>query len=390
MREKMPLGIAQIGRVFRNEISPRQGPIRLREFTIMEIELFFDPQNPKCEPISEVENEELTIRFYKSGEVKTNTIEAFLRTGVIMNEWNAYFMYLAVKYMKSLGVPFEKQIFIEKGPKELAHYAKQTFDQAVWLERWGWVEVSGHAYRTDYDLRAHIAHSGQEFYAKRILEKPRVRKIAKVHVDKRKIGQMFREKAKEVFEKIKELDAEYVKKSLSEKGYVELNGTKIPAECISVIIEEVKESIEKYVPHVAEPSFGAERVLYSVLEYAYSEKEGRVVLRLPPFVAPIQVAIFPLVQSPELVKKAKFVYSTLKRRGFMLLYDESGSIGRRYARADEIGVPFAITIDHETLENDTVTVRDRDSWKQVRVKVAELTSLLEKLLSGEKPFKDLL
>ncbi|RLG78672.1 MAG: glycine--tRNA ligase, partial [Thermoprotei archaeon] len=135
-----------------------------------------------------------------------------------------------------------------------------------------------------------------------------------------------------------------------------------------------------FIPHVVEPSFGAERLLYITLEYAYKEKENRVILSIPRDIAPIQVAIFPLVSKKDIVNKARQIYRLLVDKGFYVIYDESGSIGRRYARADEIGVPAAITVDYQTLEDDTVTIRDRDTWKQIRVPIRELPTILQKFI----------
>ena len=152
---------------------------------------------------------------------------------------------------------------------------------------------------------------------------------------------------------------------------------------------EVEEKGRRFLPHVAEPSFGLDRLFYATLEYAYSEKEGRVVLKLPKDLAPIEVAVFPLMSKDKLPEKALEVYNLLVREGFMVEYDDSGSIGRRYARMDEVGTPFAITIDYQTLDDNTVTIRDRDTWKQVRVKIESLPEKLSKLLKSKVNFETL-
>ena len=388
MRRKMPLGIAQIGKVLRNEIAPRQGLIRLREFTIMEIELFYDPKNPKCDLLEEVADIKLRLLTEEDvakgkDEPRIVTVKEAIDKKYIMSEWNAYFMALAKIFVNELGIPDEKQMFIAKLPDERAHYAAQTYDQVVWTERWGWIEVSGHAYRTDYDLKRHIKYSGHDLRAYRLLDKPIKIKRAKVTINKALIGKTFKSKAKIIFDEISKKEPDFLVKELERKGYIEIAGIKLGKEYFNINYVEETIHTERFIPHVAEPSFGLERVLYVTLEYAYREKDGRVILSLPRDLAPIQVAVFPIITKEIFVKKAKEVYEMLKNRGFMVTYDEEGSIGRRYARVDEIGVPFAITIDSKTLEDNTVTVRDRDSWKQIRIPISYLIKFIRYGL--EKP-----
>lgn len=382
MRRRMPIGIAQVGRVLRNEIAPRQGPIRLREFTIMELELFYDPKNPKCDLLDEVADVELRLLTEEDvakgvKEPKVETVREAVEKKHILSEWNAYFMALAKIFVNELGVPDDKQMFIAKLPEERAHYAAQTYDQVVWTERWGWIEVSGHAYRTDYDLRRHMQYSGRDLRAYRILEKPIVREVVKVKVNKALIGRTYRELAKKILEEIERLPDDVIAKALTDKGYVEVANIRLGKEYFA--IEKTKEIIqtERFIPHVAEPSFGVERSLYITLEYAYREKDSRVILSLPRDLAPIQVAVFPIIAKDEFIRKSKEIYKLLLNAKLRVIYDEEGSIGRRYARVDEIGVPFAITIDSETLSDNTVTVRDRDTWRQVRVPIEHLINFIK-------------
>jgi len=394
MGGKLPLGIAQIGRVMRNEISPRQGLIRVREFTIMELELFYDPKNPSCHLLSNVEDRILNIIV--ADDVAKSiwrpqrfTVGEALSRGVVKTEWNAYFMAVAVEFLEALGVPDEKQVFIDKPPAELAHYSAQTFDQLVRLEDFGWVEVSGHAYRTDYDLSAHIKKSGADLRAFRKFETPLVVERLKVRLNMSVAGRVLREKAKAVAKELSKMNPELVFKRIKETGWVEVLGEKITQDMI--IIEKVSEKIhgERFVPHVAEPSFGAERLFYVTLEYAYREVNGRIVLSLPKRITPIKAAVFPLVVRDGLPEKAREVYKLLKNAGLDVIYDDSAFIGRLYARADEIGVPVAITIDYDTLKDDTVTLRDRDTWMQVRVNIRDLPTLIHDYIMGRKAFDEL-
>jgi glycyl-tRNA synthetase len=323
-RNRLPLGVAQIGHALRNEISPRQGPVRLREFTIIDIEFFFDPEDRKCLIINEVEDE--TLRFVLAEnklkgitESVTMTIKEALSRGIIKEEWQAYFMAEAKRFLIDMGVPEDKQRFIEKLDYERAHYSMQGFDQEVYLERWGWTEVSGHNYRTDYDLSRHMKASGVDLTA-------------------------FKE---------------------SENGG------------------------RRFVPHVIEPSFGLDRLVYVALEYAYTIRNNRTVLSLSRDLAPVQMTVLPLVNKDGLLEKADEVYHMMVNEGFTVDWDSSGSIGRRYARADEVGTPLGITVDYMTLEDGTVTLRDRDSWKQVRSKLSDLRSLLQGYFRNKLNFEDL-
>ena len=319
-RERLPFGVVQIGHALRNEISPRQGPIRLREFTIMDVEFFFDPENPGCPQLKMVEDETLRIlqaeaKLKGEKEPITVTVKQALQQGYIKSEWQAFFMAQAKLFLRGLGVPNEKQLFIEKLDWERAHYSRQSFDQEIFLERWGWTEVSGHAYRTDYDLKRHMESSG-------------------------------------------------------------------------VDLQAFKEG-RRFIPHVVEPSFGSDRLVYVALEQAYQTRDKRTVLSFPRDLAPTQVGVYPLVSKDGLLEKAKAVHQMLVKKGFVAEYDESGSVGRRYARADESGTPLGITIDYDTLNDETVTIRDRDSWKQVRTEIKSLPDLLHAYFRFEKNFEDL-
>ena len=169
---------------------------------------------------------------------------------------------------------------------------------------------------------------------------------------------------------------------MREKGRYDLQSYEILTSHVEIIRRKETESGTRFVPHVVEPSFGADRMVYAVLEYAFGEKEDRTVLKLPKDVAPVQVTILPLMNKDGLKEKALGIYQTLLRKGLRVEYDESGSIGRRYARTDEIGVPLAITVDYQTLDDDTVTIRDRDTWEQVRKEIRQLPPYLMECLCG--------
>lgn len=391
MKRRLPLGIAQIGKVARNEISPRQGPIRLREFTIMEIEFFYDEQNPQCEILEErCSNNKiyvLTAEQRMRGEVKPMSIqpsEAY-REKIIVSPWLAYWMCVASKFIMMLGVPLENTYFEEKLPSERAHYSKQTFDQMVIVDKWGKLEVSGHAYRYSYDLERHILFSKSDLYAIRQLKEPLVVKKKIVKCDKVAILKVFGKQAGEVFKRLARYSSEELLKILenTEKDEIELDGFKIPRAVF--VVEDVEEKIwvERFVPHVAEPSFGVERLMYVSLEYAYRELEdGRIVLSLPRKLAPIKVGIATLVNKPQFEALAIKIYNMLKPKYYVVILD-GDSIGKKYVLADEIGIPFTITIDYDSVaDGSTVTLRDRDTRKQIRIPISDLFKVIDLGLEG--------
>ena len=391
-RQRLPLGIAQVGRVARNEISPRQGIMRLREFTIAEMEFFFDPEDPwhggfLDELLDRLERRKLRILTADAktrGEEKPEEydVREAIEEGIVVTPWLAYWMAVARDFVMALGVSYDDMYFDEKLPEERAHYAAQTFDQLVRVSRLGWLEVSGHAYRTDYDLSRHMKYSGVDLRVFKPYREPRIVERKIVLVDPRWLGRTFREKAKEIMEAIRAMDGEEAEKMLKEQGKLVVAGVEIPADKVRIAVKKEKVTGRRFLPHVAEPSFGVERLLFVALDHAYSEREGRVVLRLPPRIAPVKAAVFPLVRDDKLIERARRIWWSLLDEGLYAVYDDDGSIGRRYARVDEIGVPVAVTVDYQTLEDGTVTLRDRDTWNQVRVREEKVVEAVKAFLGG--------
>ena len=268
-RVKLPFGIAQVGKSFRNEITPGNSVFRTLEFEPAEIEYFFDPKEQNWEKLFEEWKNEM---------------------------WNFV--------VKTLGVNENNLRWREHGNKERSFYSKKTEDLEYKFP-FGFKELWGLAYRTDYDLLQHVKFS---------------------------------------------------KKDLS-------------------IIDS--KTGKKIVPHVIEPAVGINRLLLMVILDAYSEEEERIVLKINPRLASYKVAVFPLLANkPELVKKAKNIYENL-RKNFVTVFDGRGNIGKRYFAQDEVGTPFCITVDFQTLEDDTVTIRDRDTMKQERVKTSKLADIIK-------------
>ncbi len=319
-RLKLPFGIAQMGKAFRNEISPRDFMFRAREFEQMEIEYFINPEKQGCPFIEQFHDYELNILTadmqQKNEKPKKMKIKSALKDKVL-GEWHAYWLCYHHKWFVDLGAKGDNFRIRQHLPEEKSHYALDTWDLEYNFP-FGWKELEGVANRTDFDLQQHM------------------------------------------------------KASKTDLSYFD------------------QETSRKIVPHVVcEPSLGVERafLVFMFDAYEYDERRENIVLHFNPKLAPIKAAIFPLVgNKAEVSGKAKEVYNGLKEY-YNVFYDESGSIGRRYARQDELGTPYCITIDFDSLEKNDVTIRDRDSTGQKRIPIAELRLTLQKLLDGEIAFE---
>ncbi len=402
-RNRLPLGIAQIGRVGRNEISPRQGLMRLREFTIMEFEFFFDPERVEEEagkyllgPILDYKMNVLTARDKARGveEAKTYTVRELLEDKIVSTPWMAYWMAIGNMFLESLGIPPDRIRFDEKLPHEKAHYSVQTFDQEVYTEKYGWVEVAGYSYRTTYDLGRHIEYSGADLMVFRRFKEPRIVRKKTIYPNPARIKELAGEKFGIVMKRIASMDKEELLKTLEEKGYIVIEDVKLGRDAF--YYKEVEEKVhgEKYIPHVVEPSFGLERIFYVVLENSLVFEENRTYLKLKPSIAPYDVAVYPLLSGSkrehrEMMRIARGIAEALRETGLNVYYDEEGSIGRRYMRGDEIGIPYAITVDYDTLKDNTVTIRHRDSRMQERINIDKLYDRLLELLGRRIDWRSL-
>jgi glycyl-tRNA synthetase len=307
---------------------------------------------------------------------------------IVCSEWQIFFMVMAKKLLLEIGVPVENQRFIEKLPWEKAHYATQCFDQEVYVDRWGWIEVSGHAYRTDYDLKCHMNASGADFRVYKEFKKPTEKIQYLVKPKMGLIGPKFKEKASEIIEALSKTPAEEIFESFNKLGYFLVGDQKISESYVEISQQKNMVRGKRFIPHVVEPSFGCDRLFYVALEYALKLKNNRIILSFPKNIAPIQLGVFPLVNKDGLNEKAKTITNNLRNEGFLVEFDDTGSIGRRYARADEAGTSLCITIDYSTLEDETVTIRDRDLWKQVRVSLSTLPRLLDDYFKDRLKFED--
>ena len=389
-RDHLPFGAVQIGKSYRNEISPRQGMIRLREFTQAEAEIFVHPEEkdhpqffryadysmPLCGIAQQEKDEPAIVR----------TMRQAVDEGIIANEYVAYYVAMTHDILTTVGFNPEKIRFRQHMPDERAHYATDCWDAEAFSDRFGWVEIVGIADRTNYDLKAHAAVSGQKNTV--FVQYPEPKKVHhKAIVPKYgKMGPVFRGKAKAVAEALAQAEP-------AEDGIrVTVDGEEIlvAPEMYTVKDEMVDVFGEDVMPHVIEPSYGIDRICYMVLEHAYSEDvadgETRTVMRFKNGVAPVQVAVLPLMARDGMDEIARKLVLDLQAEGLQTEYDDAGAIGRRYRRQDEVGTPFCITVDYDTKEDGTVTLRDRDSMKQVRGKMEDVVAKIPLLLKGKLTF----
>ena len=304
LRNQIPLGLAIIGRAYRNEISPRQGFYRLRELNQAELQIFFDPDNLDEHPCYDsVQDQVMRVYSVSDRDHGNDEIREIPLKEVDVPRFYGYYMARVQDfYLNVLKVPRSLFRFRELSEEERAFYNKIHWDMEIYTESLGgFKEAGGIHYRTDHDLSGHQKGSG------------------------------------------KKMD-------------VSIQG-------------------KKFVPHVLELSFGVDRNLLMLMDLAYTEEEERIVLKFPDVVAPYTVAVFPLVSKDGLVELSYKIYLDLKKE-FDVFFDEKGSIGKRYRRQDEIGTPYCVTVDYDTLEDQTVTVRDRDTMEQTRVEQDKLADTL--------------
>jgi glycyl-tRNA synthetase len=395
-REKLPFGVTQIGKSFRNEISPRQGVIRLREFTQAEAEVFVNPVEKNRHPNFAAVRDMVLPLFNEDCQLNGKppvpmTVGDAVAKGIIANEYLAYYVALTQVFLVTVGIRPEKLRFRQHMTTERAHYATDCWDAEVLLERFGWVEVVGIADRTNYDLMAHQKRSEVDMSVFIPFEKPMKVERTVVTPNMAVLGPKYKGKAGKIMAALKAMDQSELNKP---EVTLNIDGEEIIIESSLFEHKTIQEDVagENIIAHVVEPSYGIDRILYSALEQAYAEEmvkgEERIVLRLARQVAPVSAAVLPLLSREPLTGKARQIALDLKERGFFIEYDESGTIGKRYRRNDEIGTPFSITIDFDTMEDDTVTIRDRDSMDQVRVTVKDIPCVLDELLKGDRPLAD--
>ncbi|MEJ1279460.1 glycyl-tRNA synthetase [Cricetulus griseus] len=385
---KLPFAAAQIGNSIRNEISPRSGLIRVREFTMAEIEHFVDPtekDHPKFQSVADLCLCLYSAKAQVSGQsARKMRLGDAVEQGVINNSVLGYFIGRIYLYLMKVGISPDKLRFRQHMENEMAHYACDCWD-AESKTSYGWIEIVGCADRSCYDLSCHA----------------RVTKVPLFEPNKGAVGKAYKKDAKLVMEYLSSCDECYItemEQLLNEKGEftIETEGKtfQLTKDMVSVKRFQKTLHVEEVVPSVIEPSFGLGRIMYTILEHTFHVREGdeqRTFFSFPAVVAPFKCSVLPLSQNQEFMPFVKELSEALTRNGVSHKVDDSsGSIGRRYARTDEIGVAFGITIDFDTVNKTphTATLRDRDSMRQIRAEVSELPGVVRDLANGSITWAD--
>jgi glycyl-tRNA synthetase len=321
-RKKFPLGVFQIGKAYRNEISPRQNVLRGREFTQAEGQIFVDPKTKNdWEPYEKIKDTKLPFWNYKNQDDNKEpislTLEEALKKGFIKSQAYGWCIWLAYTQFRNFGITENRIRLRQHHPDEKAFYADDAWDIEVKLNNYGWTEVCGVHNRTDYDLKQHSKFSNEKLEAKR-------------------------------------------------------------------------EDGTTFTPHVLEIAFGTDRPTFALIDIFYekkSEEEGKTMFKIPYHMSPIDISIFPLAKKPKLLEISEKIKNDLQK-DYIVDYDISGSIGKRYLRSATVGTPYAITIDYDSIDNKLVTIRDRNSEEQIRVKTNQLKETLRKLINQEITFEE--
>ena len=393
-RNKLPFGVAQIGKSYRNEISPRQGVIRLREFTQAEAEFFVHPKIKNHKRFKDVENDIIPLlpadrqmdeTLSSEEKVVNMTLKDAVEKGIIRHETIAYFVAITKRFLMDIGIDINRLRFRQHLPDEMAHYAIDCWDAEIYTDRFGWIECVGIADRTDYDLKAHMNHSGVDLRVFVEYDEPKEIETYDIELNYKVVGKVFKKDMKLVENTLNNMDdseIEKMVKELNEKGKyiltIEDKEFEILNDYLKINKTKKKISGEKVLPHVIEPSHGIDRITYCLLEHAYNEEEDRTYLKLKPEVAPVKVGVFPLVNKQGMPEIAMEIKDKLRKNGIIAEYDDSGAIGRRYMRMDEVGTPFCITVDGQTLEDGTITIRHRDTREQIRIKIDEVVDYIKR------------
>ena len=391
---KLPFAAAQVGQSFRNEISPRAGLLRVREFTQAEIEHFVHPDHKDHARFDEVKDVGLSLfsRDAQLGAVKKPfpmSVGDAVEKGIIANQTLGYFVARTQLFLEKIGINPAKLRFRQHLQHEMAHYAEDCWDAEI-ESTYGWVECVGLADRSAYDLKAHSVASKVELTAHERFAEPVMEEVLVVEPNKKDMGKAFKKDAKAVTDALQAMckeDALALGAKLEAEGKAtvatEAGEKEILPGMVRIAMETKKISGRQFTPSVIEPSFGIGRIMYCMFEhnfYVRADDEQKTVFKFSPIIAPIKCTIFPLVNDAGMNALAERVSRELAADGISAKLDTTAiSVGKRYARTDELGVPFAVTVDHRSLDDDTVTLRERDSCEQVRLKSDQVLALVKKL-----------
>ncbi|KAL8749437.1 MAG: hypothetical protein Q9199_007685 [Rusavskia elegans] len=407
-QQSMPFASACIGKSFRNEIAPRAGLVRVREFLMAEIEHYVDPEggkkHPRFDEVADVKLALLDRKVQLSGSTATTemTIGEAVKSGTVDSETLGYFIARIHLFLLRLGTDAKKMRFRQHMANEMAHYAADCWDAEL-LTSYGWIECVGCADRSAYDLTVHTKKTGAPLYVRETRSEPLKIEEWQVDIDKKKFGPRFKKDGKTVEAAIEGLDQEIREKlslDLEKNGKIEVKVPGIETGKVEIDKDLIKiekrtrtEHTREYTPNVIEPAFGVGRILYSLMEHVYWSREGaeeRGVLSFPPPIAPTKVLLVPLSGGhPDLKPLVKRLSQKLRRLGISNRVDDSGaSIGKRYSRNDELGTPLGITVDFQSVNDNSYTLRDRDSTKQVRSDEDTICTAIQSLIEGQKTWAD--
>ncbi|KAK4685714.1 glycyl-tRNA synthetase, partial [Tremellales sp. Uapishka_1] len=394
---KVPFASAQIGRSFRNEIAPRQGLLRVREFTMAEIEHYVDPLDKKHARFHEVQDIKLmllpkNVQSEGRTELTEMTVGAAVEAGIVDNQTLGYFLGRIQLFLVKIGIDPSRLRCRQHMANEMAHYAADCWDFEI-QSSYGWIECVGCADRSAYDLTVHSVKTKQPLRVQQKLDEPRVVEKLDVKIEAKAFGMKFKKDATVIKETLFGLEKEKLQviKDDLEKGtaLVECTDGKsyaITSDVVSISPLTVTEYVREFTPNVIEPSFGIGRILYSLLEHSYWAREqdkARVVLSLPPLVAPIKCLIVTISQDPELRGLIHDVSRRMRKLGIASRVDDSSAtIGKKYARNDELGTPFGCTVDFASLQNGTMTLRERDSTAQLIGSIESVIAVVQDLTKG--------
>ncbi|KAJ3024282.1 Glycine--tRNA ligase 1, mitochondrial [Thoreauomyces humboldtii] len=408
---QVPFASASVGKSFRNEISPRQGLLRVREFTMAEIEHYVDPTSKDHARFEEVRD--LVVPLYSAdaqqaaaGPTKMSIGDAVDKK-IINNQTLGYFVGRIYLFLTRIGIDPARLRLRQHMSNEMAHYATDCWDAEI-ESSYGWIECVGCADRSAYDLTAHMNKTGEKLVVRENLPEPVIQDKWVLDVNKKNFGPAFKKDAKavqgfldkmKIGEDWKETELQALKEKLTAGGgKTTIIGTddkeyKLTDNLLTIEKRTFKTFIREYVPNVIEPSFGIGRILYQLLEHSYYRREGddeaRYVLRFPACVAPIKALVLPISHSAEFSPFIKQIVTNLRRSNIANKVDDSSSsIGKRYARNDELGTPFALTVDFQTVQDQTVTLRERDSTKQIRQTIPVILDLVRDLVEEKITWKE--
>ncbi|KAI1192863.1 glycyl-tRNA synthetase 1 [Nemania serpens] len=399
----MPFASASIGKSYRNEISPRSGLLRVREFLMAEIEHYVDPEKKAHERYDEVVKLELPLLDKETQLAGKTTprhisIEEAVKARTIDNQTLGYFLGRIMLFLVKIGVDPSKLRFRQHLDNEMAHYACDCWDAEL-LTSYGWIECVGCADRSAYDLTVHSKFTGTPLVVKEPLREPVKVEGWEASLDKKLVGPRFKRDAKAVQASVEALDQPLLEKlaaELDSAGTVTVDtatpladgatSVQLSRDVLTIKKSTRLQTVREYTPNVIEPSFGIGRILYCLLEQTYWHRPqdvARAVLSLPLAVAPTKVLIVPLSSQAQFAPITRKLSSRLRALGISNNIDSSGaSIGKRYARNDELGTPLGITVDFDTVADGSITLRERDSTSQVRGHEDEVIQAVKNLLDG--------